>query len=64
MLYERPLCVLVRAAGVARVTPRSSSITESEVKALGEIVAKRCPVAAMVHASGCRVEIDWLREAP
>ncbi len=58
--------------GVALVTPLAparsrgndntaftSPIKLADVATLGEIVEQRCPVAAMLSASGCKLDIEW-----
>ena len=47
---------LQRISGFAHV---HGSISEEEVATLGELVHVRCPVANMVVASGCQLEIAW-----
>lgn len=47
--------------GEVRVYTQSS---QSEVDALAMQVHTRCPVASMVHASGCKLDIEWIREEP
>lgn len=37
----------------------SGAISEMDVHRLGELVEERCPLAAMVLASGCELQIKW-----
>jgi len=55
---------LLRISGVASVTPsedaiKAGTISEEDVVRLGELVEQRCPLAAMVLASGCELQIKW-----
>ena len=50
---------LLRVRGVARVLPTSSTISASEVAALGRLVEERCPVAATLVAAGCELNVAW-----
>ena len=49
---------LTRIWGVAHVTTDADDATIEEI---GRIVHERCPVANMVVASGCSLEIEWRR---
>ena len=52
---------LLRVTGKAVVSPVSTSaISSADVAELGALVEKRCPVAAMFHASGCSVDFTWV----
>lgn len=46
--------------GTARVYPSSPDVTADDVRLLGEIVHKRCPVASTLIASGCDFHLDWV----
>ncbi|CAK0902540.1 unnamed protein product [Prorocentrum cordatum] len=55
---------LLEVRGVAFVRPPrgaldAGSIGNEDVRLLGEEVERRCPVAAMVRQSGCRLIFDW-----
>ena len=44
----------------ARVTPvAGASLRSDDVRKLGRLVEERCPVAAMMRASGCALRIEW-----
>ena len=46
--------------GIARVTPvAGASLRSDDVRELGRLVEERCPVAAMMRASGCALCIEW-----
>ena len=49
---------LTRIWGVANV---SIDADDATIEKLGRIVHERCPVANMVVASGCSLEIEWRR---
>ena len=51
---------LTRIWGVANV---SIDADDATIEKLGRIVHERCPVANMVVASGCSLEIEWRRAA-
>jgi uncharacterized OsmC-like protein len=38
---------------------RSSSLSEEQLRLLQEQTEVRCPVANMILASGCRIDVDW-----
>ena len=53
---------LRRAHNLAQVCPthvHTGAISEEDVLRLGELVEQRCPLAAMVLASGCGLQIKW-----
>lgn len=51
---------LIRVDGTARVSPaKGSACTLADVQMLGRIVELRCPVAAMLRASGCTLNVAW-----
>ena len=51
---------LTLVQGIARVTPVAGAIVSADdVRELGRIVEERCPVAAMLRASGCDLRIEW-----
>lgn len=50
---------LSRITGVARVTTDDPGLDVETLERLGRIVHARCPVANMMDASGCALEIDW-----
>ena len=50
------LCV----QATVRVTPpKESACTLADVQMLGRIVEARCPVAAVLRASGCTLNVAW-----
>ena len=51
---------LTLVQGIARVTPvAGASLQDDDVRELGRLVEERCPVAAMMRASGCALRIEW-----
>ena len=47
--------------GTARVTPVAGArLSDADVQELGRLVEERCPVAAMLRASGCALHVDWV----
>ena len=38
----------------------NDDVTEEQLKVLGEQTEARCPVANMMHASGCSMDIKWM----
>lgn len=52
---------LLRVSGIVTVRPSRADhpITADDVVQLGELVEKRCPVAAMFHSSGCVLDFEW-----
>ena len=51
---------LTLVQGIARVTPVAGGpILDDDVRELGRLVEERCPVAAMMRASGCALRIEW-----
>lgn len=46
--------------GTVRVYPSSPDLTADDVRRLGEIVHKRCPIASTLIASGCHFHLDWV----
>ena len=51
---------LIRVQGTVRVAPaKGSARTLADVQMLGRIVEARCPVAAMIRASGCTIDVAW-----
>ena len=52
---------LVRVSGTCLVVPSTgANIHDEDVRLLGHEVERRCPVAAMFHASGCEMNIQWV----
>lgn len=49
---------LLRVWGSARVVP-ISDMTPEDVRKLGVIVHHRCPIASMLVASGCEMDVEW-----
>lgn len=57
---EPPVPVQLQAVwGSAWVYSSSPTLTAEDVSRLGRIVHKRCPVAAMIVASGCDLRVVW-----
>ena len=50
---------ILSVRGVARVRPVQPGITAADVRALGEQVERRCPVAATLMAAGCELDFEW-----
>ena len=50
---------LTRIWGVANVTIDDAD--DATIEKIGQIVHERCPVANMVVASGCSLDIEWRR---
>eukprot|EP00656_Telonema_subtile_P016093 TRINITY_DN18486_c0_g1_i1.p3 TRINITY_DN18486_c0_g1~~TRINITY_DN18486_c0_g1_i1.p3 ORF type:complete len:105 (-),score=25.57 TRINITY_DN18486_c0_g1_i1:303-617(-) len=49
---------LARISGTAHVETEAS---QEEVDRLGAQVERRCPVANMVHLSGCELAVRWIK---
>jgi len=49
-------------SGVCKVRPFSAAIDHAHILALGAIVERRCPVAAMMVQAGVRMQFRWLLE--
>ena len=49
-------------SGVCKVRPFSAAIDHAHILALGSIVERRCPVAAMMVQAGVRMQFRWLLE--
>ena len=47
-------------SGIAKVRPSSAAIEQTHVLALGALVERRCPVAAMMAQAGVRMQFQWL----
>ena len=57
-----PPCVCLQAvSGTVTVVTDDS---QDEVDALAHQVHLRCPIASMMRASGCRLDIQWVRGGP
>ena len=51
---------LTLVQGIAKVTPVAGAcLRDDDVRELGRLVEERCPVAAMMRASGCALRIEW-----
>jgi len=47
-------------SGIAKVRPSSAAIEQTHVLALGALVERWCPVAAMMAQAGVRMQFQWL----
>lgn len=50
-------------SGIAKVRPSSAAIEQMHVLALGAVVERRCPVAAMMAQGGVRMQFQWLLDS-
>mmetsp|Transcript_32635 Transcript_32635/g.62395 ORF Transcript_32635/g.62395 Transcript_32635/m.62395 type:complete len:147 (+) Transcript_32635:1-441(+) len=59
---------LLRVGGTVRVhfkgkrgsMQKEVSVSEEQLRILGEQTEARCPVANMMHASGCEMDLRWM----
>lgn len=52
---------LEHVSGVVRVQfKKNITVSAEELSLLKEQTEARCPVANMMHASGCRMDIEWI----
>jgi len=52
---------LQRVSGTVLVYfKKGSDVTDENMRILGEQTEARCPVANMLHASGCELDIRWM----
>ena len=55
---------LNRITGTIKVTSRNDKIlSEDQMKLLKEQTEIRCPVANMMIASGCSIDVEWINSA-
>ncbi|KAI9013524.1 OsmC/Ohr family [Hyaloraphidium curvatum] len=63
-LIAEPPCVShlqnLKGTVVVHLKPGSSDEPQERVEELRAHVEKRCPVASMVRAAGCRVDVEWV----